>query len=408
MMTSAAATRFFICECLVVIASMGSAGAQTATYDLRLGAGWVSNPFYDDADLQAIAPIAGPVGRFGVSGSLDWPLAGAHALVLDAGLSGDRFSGDADALRHQERLGVGWRWTGTSLEVGAMIQARFDAIDRFATDDRLSAQVGPQIAWAPLDWVRLETELIYGVRYFPERTDVEADGSAQLDDRRAVRLLGLLGPAPVGATRWWLELEGSAWLIDSNADALDRDTLGGGAQLIGDWRRLSWDVGVGGWALDLPEQPRADRGLYFGGGLGVRLSEGWLLRADAQRVDSDSDAVAGRFSNWQSGLTFIYRDRWKATSSRIAAGITRLADGRWRFATRQRGTTVALVGDFNGWRPDAARMHQEGDTWIVDVELPRGRQTFMFFVDGRFVSPSFGPLIDDGFGRQVGVMWVQS
>ncbi len=62
---------------------------------------------------------------------------------------------------------------------------------------------------------------------------------------------------------------------------------------------------------------------------------------------------------------------------------------------------VAVAGDFNGWKPEAARMHRgEGGVWTVEIPLShRTRYEYMFVVDGRWVTdPSAPATVDDGFG----------
>lgn len=405
-MTLAAATRFCICELGVLLACGGVAQAQTAAYDLSVGAGWISNPFFDDIDLQAVAPVAGPAGRLAAAGALDLPLGGRHVLRLAADGRLEQLTGDTPARTHRERLSLGWRWAGAEIGGDVTLRVRNDAIDRFPTDDRQAIRLTPGVSWAATPWLTLRTEAYLGGRRFPERTQVAADGGAQQDLRSGARVDATLGAAILGATRWWVEIGGGGWQIDSNADGLDRQAGVGDLLLIGRWRQVSWDAFAGAWALTLPTQNRVDVGRQFGGGIALRFADAWSVRADVQHIESDSDAVSGRFVHWQSGLSLTFRGGWRAANERRPLGVRRLADGRWRFVTGVEGERVSLVGDFNGWQAGAAPMRKEGNRWVLDIKLPPGRQTFMFHVDGRFTSPDFAPRIDDGFGRQVGLLWV--
>jgi hypothetical protein len=60
---------------------------------------------------------------------------------------------------------------------------------------------------------------------------------------------------------------------------------------------------------------------------------------------------------------------------------------------------VALVGDFNGWRP-AHRLHQaQPGVWSVDVALAPGVYNYVFVVDGRtWRLDPLAPRVTDGFG----------
>lgn len=60
---------------------------------------------------------------------------------------------------------------------------------------------------------------------------------------------------------------------------------------------------------------------------------------------------------------------------------------------------VALVGDFNGWRPEH-RLHQiAAGVWSVDVALEPGVYNYVFVVDGKMwrLDP-LAPHVTDGFG----------
>lgn len=60
---------------------------------------------------------------------------------------------------------------------------------------------------------------------------------------------------------------------------------------------------------------------------------------------------------------------------------------------------VALVGDFNGWRPEH-RLHQvAGGVWSVDVALAPGVYHYVFVVDGEVMRlDPLAPRVTDGFG----------
>ncbi len=65
--------------------------------------------------------------------------------------------------------------------------------------------------------------------------------------------------------------------------------------------------------------------------------------------------------------------------------------------TEARG--VALVGDFNGWRP-SHQLHRTGaGVWSVDVALEPGVYNYVFVVDGRaWRLDPLAPRVTDGFG----------
>jgi hypothetical protein len=73
--------------------------------------------------------------------------------------------------------------------------------------------------------------------------------------------------------------------------------------------------------------------------------------------------------------------------------------------------SVAVVGAFNDWRPEATPLSDDDHdgVWDARVILPAGQHEYMFVVDGeRWVSdPMAGRYVDDGFGRQNAVLVVR-
>jgi hypothetical protein len=60
---------------------------------------------------------------------------------------------------------------------------------------------------------------------------------------------------------------------------------------------------------------------------------------------------------------------------------------------------VALIGDFNGWRPEHL-LHQAADgIWSVDVALAPGVYHYVFVIDGNAMRlDPLAPRVTDGFG----------
>lgn len=69
---------------------------------------------------------------------------------------------------------------------------------------------------------------------------------------------------------------------------------------------------------------------------------------------------------------------------------------------------VALVGDWNGWDPQAAPMRRAGASWVVAIPLARGAHVYGFVVDGgRWVSDPKAPTTPaDAFGFRRSVVVV--
>jgi 1,4-alpha-glucan branching enzyme len=73
-------------------------------------------------------------------------------------------------------------------------------------------------------------------------------------------------------------------------------------------------------------------------------------------------------------------------------------------------STVTLVGDFNGWDPDATPLRRAAlsDAWTAQVPMPRGLHAYAFVIDGREWAPDpSAPLAPEAtFGRRNSVLVV--
>jgi hypothetical protein len=82
-----------------------------------------------------------------------------------------------------------------------------------------------------------------------------------------------------------------------------------------------------------------------------------------------------------------------------------------RFVLVARGASqVNVVGDFNGWDPDATPLQRHGgaDLWSAEVVLPPGRHLYAFVADGgRWISDPQAPLAPENeFGFRNSVLLV--
>jgi hypothetical protein len=82
-----------------------------------------------------------------------------------------------------------------------------------------------------------------------------------------------------------------------------------------------------------------------------------------------------------------------------------------RFVFVGKVNSVSLVGDFNGWGAMALPLvaSGSGETWVVNVPLPRGRHEYAFVVDGkRWVADPFGMSNTDDFNTESSIIAVGS
>jgi 1,4-alpha-glucan branching enzyme len=104
----------------------------------------------------------------------------------------------------------------------------------------------------------------------------------------------------------------------------------------------------------------------------------------------------------------VLLSRTRAASSADASSSAELTTVRFVIdapSARQ----VSLVGDFNRWDASANPMRpsQDGQSWIIEVPLSRGRHTYAFVVDGDVLrDPSAPTLVDDDFGVRNSIIFV--
>ncbi len=93
----------------------------------------------------------------------------------------------------------------------------------------------------------------------------------------------------------------------------------------------------------------------------------------------------------------------------VAPVATAGPDRMIRFAlVAPQASSVAVVGDFNGWNAQSSPMRRSGDTWTLAVPVPRGHHVYAFVVDGsRWERDPAAPLApEDEFGFRKSVIVV--
>ena len=68
---------------------------------------------------------------------------------------------------------------------------------------------------------------------------------------------------------------------------------------------------------------------------------------------------------------------------------------------------VILAGSFNNWNEHKQEMMRQPDGWSVTLDLPGGKHTYKFIIDGRWITDPENPIIeDDGYGNKNSVRFV--
>ena len=70
---------------------------------------------------------------------------------------------------------------------------------------------------------------------------------------------------------------------------------------------------------------------------------------------------------------------------------------------------VCLAGSFNQWSPGGHCMVRTGETWVLDVFLPRGRHEYVFVIDSHTWQADPGAVLSEetGFGIRNSILIVE-
>lgn len=363
--------------------------AQQTTARLGVGGGTVTDIRGVTSSAVTVAPslVAQASPRTSVT------LAGNGARFLDGG-----WSATALAAVAARTATAGWFDVAAELS-GARTWTSFDAAltggDAAVTAGVLAGPVELRAGGraAAVDRV-LPGAPIAGLPGVPTRPGAE--------DRRSASAYGpivalAIRPIPTGATRLELGARAGAW----RGDLVDAREASVSAQL-----------GAARFALGASVGQQQSAGVREGFG---QVAATWLLQpnlsleASAGRFAANPVAatLGGRFLS--AGLSFaIGRGPAMGPAIRLpkARGVAGPREGTTRLTiTAPRATRVEVGGDWNGWRPIAARRADDG-VWYADVPLPKGRHRFAFRVDGgRWTAPDGAPAEDDEFGGTVA--WIE-
>ena len=97
-----------------------------------------------------------------------------------------------------------------------------------------------------------------------------------------------------------------------------------------------------------------------------------------------------------------------ACAGGLRDGVRVMPEGVHFQLRRPAATSVAVVGDFNGWSGTSHPMVRSGSVWTSVVALPPGDYVFMYLVNGTewVTPPNAMALVPDGFGALNGKVTV--
>ena len=166
------------------------------------------------------------------------------------------------------------------------------------------------------------------------------------------------------------------------------------------------------YLLEDEEARRRDRalqlGLYadraVGGGVRLYVDGAWL------RQDSELEQFTFEQFQIQAGLRVSLLEPASGLQAVLELGPPPAGEGPVVFRYRApEAAAVAVVGDFNGWDPEAHPLERRGDgVWERALALEPGIYRYAYVVDGKWVKPPEAARYEaDGFGGQNGVLIVQ-
>jgi hypothetical protein len=125
-------------------------------------------------------------------------------------------------------------------------------------------------------------------------------------------------------------------------------------------------------------------------------------------LGNDGNLAADEFDNNLMELAGGYRE---LSARELGTGVStrearRLVTLRYENADAQ---SVAVVGSFNGWSPEAHPMKQKEGLWELTLSLPPGRYAYRFLIDQRkqVLDPSSRQEEADGYGGKNSVLVVE-
>jgi Glycogen recognition site of AMP-activated protein kinase len=82
-------------------------------------------------------------------------------------------------------------------------------------------------------------------------------------------------------------------------------------------------------------------------------------------------------------------------------------DYKFRLKGYSNAKSVYLAGDFNNWSPNTFAMTKEGDEWVLPVHLSKGKHSYKFVVDGKWIIDPDNKLWEQNeFDTGNSVIWI--
>lgn len=146
-----------------------------------------------------------------------------------------------------------------------------------------------------------------------------------------------------------------------------------------------------------------------GASLSLRYSEGTYTDPAGSKQDTDRVEFALRLGSSLFGTSRPNLSLAADFSKHVSLGPAQKTEGTIFRVHAPKAHRVSVVGDFNGWQRQESQMKPVGDGWWqLSVKIPPGQYQYVYFVDGKALTPPESVLqVDDGFGAKNGLLEVR-
>lgn len=164
----------------------------------------------------------------------------------------------------------------------------------------------------------------------------------------------------------------------------------------------------------------------------IRLGKPYVFKLDGF-ANAKKITILGSFNNWKEDELFMNRTatgwelpytlgpgsyEYKLKIDDNYAGDS-LTQGNLalvispNFTFRLKGfadaKTVCVSGDMNNWNPVSFRMKREGDEWIFNAHLNKGKHIYKFVIDGKWILDPANKLWEQNeYGTNNSVLWIEN
>lgn len=163
----------------------------------------------------------------------------------------------------------------------------------------------------------------------------------------------------------------------------------------------------------------------------IRLGNPYLFKLDGFD-DAKKVVLLGSFNNWNDNELFMkktakgwelaytlgpgnYEYRLKIDGQLTEDSVTKgnlslVIEPNFTFRLKGYDSAhiVCVTGDINNWNPASFKMHREGDEWIFNAHLNKGKHLYKFVVDGKWILDPANKLWEQNqFSTGNSVLWFE-